>query len=137
MCVSRFLFTVGSQPTAPIFHGIANLVGLNTTFIAQLTPPMTALMSMISSRYTGLVFIRSLNLLINIVFTVWRISLITFKHVNSIVDNGRREVDILLPINIHQYISIIASILKPSVPNRLLYDEDMKVMIVTGPNNRR
>ena len=49
---------------------------------------MTALMSMISSRYTGMVLIRSLNLLINIVFTVWRISLITFKHVNNIVDNG-------------------------------------------------
>ena len=63
---------------------------------------MTALMSMISSRYTGMVLIRSLNLLINIVFTVWRISLITFKHVNNIVDNGRREVDILLPININQ-----------------------------------
>ena len=97
---------------------------------------MTALMSMISSRYTGMVLIRSLNLLINIVFTVWRISLITFKHVNNIVDNGRREVDILLPININQYISIIASILKPSVPSRLLYDEDIKVMIVTSPNSR-
>ena len=47
-----------------------------------------------------------------------------------------REVDILLPINISQYISIIASILKPSVSNRLLYDEDIKVMIVTGPNSR-
>ena len=98
---------------------------------------MTALiMSMISSRYTGLVLIRSLNLLINIVYTVWRISLITFKHVNNIVDSGRREVDILLPININQYISIKASILKPWVPNRLLYDEDIKVMIVTGPNSR-
>ena len=47
-----------------------------------------------------------------------------------------REVDILLPINISQYISIIASILKPSVSNRLLYDEDIKVMIVTSPNSR-
>jgi hypothetical protein len=47
-----------------------------------------------------------------------------------------REVDILLPININQYISIIASILKPSVSNRLLYDEDIKVMIVTSPNSR-
>jgi hypothetical protein len=48
-----------------------------------------------------------------------------------------REVDILLPNNINQYISITASILKPSVSNRLLYDEDIKVMIVTGPNSRR
>jgi hypothetical protein len=47
-----------------------------------------------------------------------------------------REVDILLPININQYISIIASILKPSVSNRLLYDDDIKVMIVTSPNSR-
>ena len=47
-----------------------------------------------------------------------------------------REVDILLPININQYISIIASILKPSVSNKLLYDEDIKVMIVTSPNSR-
>jgi hypothetical protein len=46
-------------------------------------------------------------------------------------------VDILLPININQYISIITSILKPSVSNRLLYDEDIKVMFVTGPNSRR
>ena len=84
-----------------------------------------------------MVLIRSLNLLINIVFTVWRISLITFKHVNNIVDNGRREVDILLPMNMNQYISIIASILKPSVPSRLLYDEDIKVTIVKGPNSRR
>ena len=44
-----------------------------------------------------------------------------------------REVDILY---ISQYISIIASILKPSVSNRLLYDEDIKVMIVTSPNSR-
>ena len=47
-----------------------------------------------------------------------------------------REVDILLPINISQYISIIASILKPSVSNRLLYEKDIKVMIVTSPNSR-
>jgi hypothetical protein len=36
-------------------------------------------------------------------------------------------VDILLPIIIKQYISIIASILKPLVSNRLLYDEYIKV----------
>ena len=141
MCVSHFSLWVHSQQRlyfteSPNFN---YQVGLNKTFIAQsVTRPMTALMSMISSRYTGMVWIRWLNLLINIVFTVWRISLITFKHVNNIVDNGRREVDIiLLPININQYISIIASILKPSVPSRLLYDEDIKVTIVTGPNSRR
>ena len=92
MCVSHFALTVGSQPTAPIFHGIARFnfkVGLNKHIYSSahttVTRPMTALMSMISSRYTGMVLIRSLNLLI----TVWRISLITFKHENNIVDNGR------------------------------------------------
>ena len=66
---------------------------------------------------------------------MWRISVITFKHENNIVDNGRHTGH-TLPINISQYISIIASILKPSVSNRLLYDEDIKVMIVTSPNSR-
>ena len=36
-------------------------------------------------------------------------------------------MDILLPIIIKQYIRIIASILKPLVSNRLLYDEYIKV----------
>ena len=92
MCVSHFALTVGSQPTAPIFHGIAKFnyeVGLNKHIYSSahttVTRPITALMSMISSRYTELVLIRS----INIAFTVWRISVITFKHENNIVDNGR------------------------------------------------
>lgn len=46
------------------------------------------------------------------------------------------EVDILSPVNIVRYISSIASTLKPPVSNRLLYDEDIKVMIVGGPNSR-
>jgi hypothetical protein len=53
-------------------------------------------MSMISSRYTGLVLIRWINLLINIAFTELRISVITFKH-------DICEVVILLPININHY----------------------------------
>ena len=96
MCVSHFFLTVGSQPTAPIFHGIAKFyckVGLNKHIYSSVhtteTRPMTALMSMISSSYAGLVLIRSINLLINIAFTVWRISVTTFKHENNIVDNGR------------------------------------------------
>jgi len=40
------------------------------------------------------------------------------------------------PVNIVQYISSIASTLKPPVSNRLLYDQDIKVMIVGGPNSR-
>ncbi len=96
MCVSHFALTVGSQPTAPIFHGIAKFnykVGLNKHIYSSahttVMRPMTALMSMISSRYTGLVLTRSINLLINIAFTVWRVSVTTFKHENNIVDNGR------------------------------------------------
>jgi len=46
------------------------------------------------------------------------------------------EVDILSPVNIVRYISSIANTLKPPVSNRLLYDEDIKVMIVGGPNSR-
>ena len=89
MCVSLFALTVGSQPTAPIFHRIAKFnykVGLNKHIYSSahttVTRLRTAKMSMISSRYTELVLIRS----INIAFTVWRIS---FKHENNIVDNGR------------------------------------------------
>ena len=51
------------------------------------------------------------------------------------VDNTS-EVDMLSPVNIVQYISSIASTLKPPVSNRLLYDDDIKVMIVGGPNSR-
>ena len=96
MCVSHFFLTVCSQPTAPIFHGIAKFyckVGLNKHIYSSaqttVTRPMTALMSMISISYTVLVLTRSINLLINIAFTVWRISVTTFKHENNIVDNGR------------------------------------------------
>ena len=46
----------------------------------------TTVMSMISSMYTALVLIISINLLIHIAFTVW----ITLKHKNNIVDNERR-----------------------------------------------
>ena len=48
---------------------------------------------------------------------------VTLKHENN---------DVCEASIIKQYISIIASILKPLVSNRLLYDEDIKVMIVTG-----
>ena len=90
------------------------------------TRPMTALMSMISSRYTGLVLIRSLNLLINIAFTMWRISVITFKHENNIFDNGRHTWSGYTVTNQHKPIHQHHSILKRLVPNRLLYDEDIR-----------
>jgi hypothetical protein len=92
----------------------------------KVTRPLTALMSMISSRYTGLVLIRSLNLLINIAFTMWRISVITFKHENNIFDNGRHTWSGYTVTNQHKPIHQHHSILKRLVPNRLLYDEDIR-----------
>jgi hypothetical protein len=50
-------------------------------------------------------------------------------------DDNTTEVDMLLPVNILEYINSITSTLKPPVSNRLLHDEDTKMMPVGGPND--
>jgi hypothetical protein len=101
---------MGSQPTAPIFHGIANFnykVGLNKHIYSSAHTTVTryvhrAGIDCISTRTTVYRY-----LLINIGFTVW----ITLKHENN---------------TIHQHPS------QHLEASGLLYDEDIKVMIVTG-----
>ena len=51
------------------------------------------------------------------------------------IDDNTPEVDMLLLVNIVEYINSITSTLKSPVSNRLLYDEDTKAMPVGGPND--
>jgi hypothetical protein len=41
------------------------------------------------------------------------------------------------PISLHKYIAEVKPSLKPPVANRMIYNEQLQLMVVGGPNQRK